>query len=85
MFARIPYFVANGMLGQLIQSVVDLCNREDTREVLETRVVTPLVHYLAERFAWTVRLFQVVAVLVFFQTIILLWLLMREVRRPPLV
>ena len=69
------------LLEQLVQSLVEYCNRQETREQLETRVLAPVTRYLAERFAWSVRLFQAVAVLVLVQTLILLWLLFREVRR----
>jgi hypothetical protein len=70
------------MLDRLMDSVVDYCSRESTRERLETRVLGPLLQYLGERFAWSFKLFQAMALLVLLQTLILLWLLVREVRRP---
>ena len=67
------------MLDKLFDSVVhnvtEYCSREDTRRRLEAQVLAPLLSYLGERFAWGVRLFQVVAVLVLIQTLVLLWLL----------
>lgn len=72
------------MLDTLLDRAVEYCTRQETKEALESRVLTPLVRYLAHKFSWSVRLFQAVAVLVFIQTLILLWLLLREVRRAPL-
>lgn len=69
------------VLDSLVRNVVDYCSREDTRARLETQVVSPMMQYLADKFAWSVRVFQAVAVLVFIQTLVLLWLLVREVRR----
>lgn len=65
-----------------MDSVVDYCSRESTRERLENRVLAPLMQYLSDRFAWSVRVFQAIALLVLLQTLILVWLLVREVRRP---
>ena len=73
------------MLDSLLDRAVEYCTRRETREALESRVLTPLVRYLAAKFSWSVRLFQVVAVLVLIQTLILLWLLFREVKRPVVV
>jgi hypothetical protein len=69
------------IVESVLNSLADYCGKQETREALESRVLAPVTQYLAAKFSWTVRLFQVVAVLVFVQTIILLWLLVREVRR----
>lgn len=69
------------LVESVLNSLADYCGKQETREALESRVLAPVTQYLAAKFSWTVRLFQVVAVLVFVQTIILLWLLVREVRR----
>ena len=69
------------LVESVLNSLADYCGKQETRESLESRVLAPVTQYLAAKFSWTVRLFQVVAVLVFVQTIILLWLLVREVRR----
>ena len=73
--------VLSGLMETLVHNVVDYCSREETRAQLESKVVHPLVQYLAVKFSWAVRLFQVVAILVFVQTIMLLWLLAREIRK----
>lgn len=70
------------MLEALLDRAVEYCTKDETRAALEARVLSPMVRYLASKFSWSVRLFQAVAVLVFIQTLILLWLLFREVRRP---
>lgn len=75
----------HGLLESVVRKVVDYCSDEETRAQLETRVLAPMVRYLADKFSWGVRLFQAIAVLVFIQTILLLWLLARELRRPPLL
>ena len=71
------------MLDKVVDSVVQYCSREDTREVLETKVLRPLSRWLGERLWWCVRLAQSVLVLVALQTVLLLWLLVRELRRGP--
>lgn len=71
------------MLQALVDGVVEYCSREETKAHLESKFLAPMAKYLSDKFSWSVRLFQVIAILVFIQTIILLWLLMRELRRPP--
>lgn len=75
--------VVTQVLDSLVTNVLEYCSREDTREQLETRVLAPIMRYLSDKFSWCVRLFQAVAVLVLVQTLLLLWLLARELRRPP--
>ena len=77
--------VLAAVLSSVVDNVVDYCSKQETRERLESKVVAPMMQYLADKFAWGVRLFQVVAILVFVQTLVLLWLLARELRRPPLL
>ena len=71
-------------LHAVLDSLMDYCTKEETREQLESKVLAPVLQYVADKFSWGVRLFQAVAVLVLIQTVILLWLLFRELRRPPL-
>lgn len=73
------------VLHAVLDSVVDYCSKEETRARLESKVLVPVMQYLADKFSWGVRLFQAIAVLVFIQTVLLLWLLAREMRRPPLL
>ena len=72
---------ASPILSHLMDNVIDYCKRQDTRDAIDAKILTPLVRYLAERFSWSVRLFQLVVVLVLVQTILLLWMLVRELRR----
>jgi hypothetical protein len=67
--------------GSVIDQFVEYCSNESARVKLESRVVKPVMQYLAERFAWGIRVFQAVAVLVFIQTVVLVWLLLRECKR----
>ena len=76
--------VLHGVLDNLVDNVVAYCSRDEIRARLETGVLQPLTRYLADKCVWGVRLFQVVAVLVLVQTLLLLWLLARELRRPPI-
>lgn len=71
-----------GVLGSLVAKVVEYCSREDTKAQFESRVIGPATRYMADKFSWSVRVFQIVAVLVLIQTLILLWLLIRDLRRP---
>ena len=77
--------VLQDLLDNVMGKVVDYCSKEETRAQLESKVLSPVMQYLADKFAWGVRLFQAVAVLVFIQTLVLLWLLFREMRRPALL
>lgn len=74
-----------GLLDDVVTKVVDYCGRDETRARLESQVLAPVMKYLADKFAWGVRLFQAVAILVFVQTIILLWMLVRDARAPPVL
>lgn len=81
MGARTRGGLLDGLMTNAVDNLVEYCSREDTRRRLEAGVVDPAARYVAHRFAWGVRLFQAVALLVLLQTLILLWLLLREVRR----
>lgn len=74
--------VVHQVFDSVVDKVVEYCSREDTRSQLEAKVLAPAMRYVADKFAWGVRIFQVVAVLVLIQTLVLLWLLMRDMRRP---
>jgi hypothetical protein len=65
------------LLPHLVEKFVEHCARDDTRDTLERTFVRPAVEYLGERFAWTLRAFQALTVLVALQTLLLLWLLFR--------
>lgn len=62
------------MLDKLLDGFVDLCAREDTRKMLEQKIVDPAVRYLSERFQFGVKVFQAIAMLVALQTIVLIWI-----------
>lgn len=69
------------LVDQAVSKVAEYCAQDETRAKLEARIVGPALRYLTDRFAWGVRLVQAVVVLVFVQTLILVWLLVRDVRR----
>ena len=73
------------VVDDMLAKVMDYCSREDTRAQFENRVLAPIMRYLADQFSWGVRLFQAVAILVFVQTLLLLWLLVRDARRPSIL
>lgn len=73
--------VIHAILEDVLTKVVDYCARDETKAKLEAGVLAPAMQYLADKFSWGVRLFQAVAILVFVQTLMLLWLLFRDVRR----
>jgi hypothetical protein len=75
--------VLGHVMDSVLQNVIEYCSKEDTRRRLESNLLSPMMRYMAHKFSWSVRLFQAIAVLVFIQTLILLWLLFREMRRPP--
>ena len=69
------------MLESVVDRVVAYCSREDTRAMLEDKVLRPLVRWAAERLRWCAWVAQAVLALVAVQTAILVWLLVRELRR----
>lgn len=68
-------------LNGVIDAVASYVNREDTKKILEDRVLQPCLAYANEKLVWSVRLFQLVALLVVVQSVMLVFLLVREVRR----
>lgn len=68
------------LVEKFVEHCVEHCAKEDTRVTLERAFVQPAVAYLGERFAWTLRAFQALTVLVALQTLLLLWLLFRSYR-----
>jgi hypothetical protein len=71
----------NQVIESVVSKVVEVCCKDETRSKLEDKVLAPAVAYVADRFSWGVRVFQVVAVLVLIQTVLLLWLILRDLRR----
>lgn len=71
--------VLERLMDDVVTKVVDYCAKDETRTKLESHVLGPALKYLSDKFAWGVRLFQAVAILVFVQTLMLLWLLLRDV------
>ena len=69
------------MIDDLIDAVTEYVSKEDTKRTLETRVLRPCLDYVNDKVAWGVRLFQLVAVLVVVQSAMLVFLMVREVRR----
>lgn len=70
------------VVQQLIEKFVEYCQKEETRLTIESKLLKPITEYLAERFAWTLRAFQALTVLVAIQTVLLIWLLLRTCRPP---
>ena len=68
------------MIEKLVDSVVQYCSRDETRLLLERKIVEPVVRYLTERFQFGLKLFQAIALLVAVQTIVLLWICVRLLR-----
>lgn len=73
--------VMDTVLKSAVAKIVHFCTTEETKRELETRVFGPLLACVGERFAWAAHLFQIVGVLVLVQTVLLLWLLVRDARR----
>lgn len=71
----------DGVLRAALARVVAYCSQDDVRRELNDKLLSPLLAHAGERFAWAARLFQVVAALVLVQTMLLLWLLVRDARR----
>lgn len=70
------------VVQQLVEKFVEYCSQDDNREALERKLLQPVTGYLSERFAWTLRAFQALTVLVAVQTFLLIWLLFRSYRPP---
>ena len=65
------------MLDELVQGVLDFCGREDTRRLLEAKLLDPALLYLQAKFHWLFIMFQVLTALVVLQTALLTWMLFR--------
>lgn len=70
------------VVQQIIEKFVDFCMQDDNRAALETKLLRPVLEYLAARFQWTLKAFQALTVLVAIQTFLLIWLLLRSYRVP---
>lgn len=71
------------VIQQLVEKFVEYCSQDETREALERKLLQPLTQYLSERFAWTLKAFQALTVLVAIQTLLLIWLLFRSFKTGP--
>lgn len=73
--------IVDTVLRSALASIMQYCAAEDTKRELEAKVVGPLLEHIGARFAWATRLFQGLLVLVLVQTVVLAWLLVRDLRR----
>ena len=73
--------IVDTVLRSALASIVQYCATEDTKRELEAKVVGPLLEHMGARFAWAARLFQGLVLLVLLQTVVLAWLLVRDLRR----
>lgn len=76
-----PDGAVDGLLRATLTKVVTYCSQPEVRRELDDKLLTPLLAHAGARFAWAARLFQVVAALVLVQTLLLLWMLVRDARR----
>jgi hypothetical protein len=65
------------VLQQFVEKFVEYCSTDENRQALEKKVLLPILEYLGDRFHWTLKAFQALTVLVFIQTVLLIWLLFR--------
>lgn len=77
--ARQP--LVDAVLRSAVASVVQYCATEETKRELEAKVVAPVLDHLGARFAWATRLVQALVALALVQTLLLAWLLVRDLRR----
>lgn len=68
-------------MSRAVAGLVRYCAAEETKRELEAKIVSPLLQHVGARFAWAAHLFQALAVLVCVQTVLLAWLLVRDVCR----
>lgn len=76
-----PPGAVDSLLRAALAKVVAYCSQAEVRRELDDKLLTPLLAHASARFAWAARLFQVVAALVLVQTLLLLWMLVRDARR----
>ena len=69
------------MIEDIVKAVKDYATQEDTKKAIQDNVITPCARYVDDKFAFGIRIFQIVAVLVLIQTIITVFLLIMEFRR----
>ena len=65
------------MLRQVVDQIIEYCSREDTRLVLETKLLRPALHWVLAQLRWCIWAFTAVAALVAVQTALLLLVVLR--------
>lgn len=69
------------MLDDIVQAVKNFASADETKQAFEDSILKPCARYADEKLASIIRIFQVIAVLVFVQAIVVMFLLMKELRR----
>lgn len=68
------------MMAELIESFVEYCQRESTKDVLRSKLVDPAMTFLENRYRWCVTALQLLLVLAILHTIMLAVLVVRVFR-----
>lgn len=69
------------MLDDIVRAVKNFASSDETKQAFEDTVLKPCAKYADEKLASVIRIFQVIAVLVFVQAVVVMFLLFRELRR----
>ena len=69
------------MLDDLIDAVARYCADEERSKRLQQVLMEPLLAHLAARYTWLFRAVQALAILIFLQFIVVLWILLRTFKR----
>lgn len=65
------------VIDQVLEKTIAYCGKEDTQQ----KFVKPLEQFIAVRFSWIIRCFEVIAALAILHTVLLVLILARVWRR----
>lgn len=71
------------MMAELVDSFIEYCQRDTTRDTLLNKLVDPAMSFLEKRYRWCVQALQLLLVLAVLQTLALAVILVRVVRASP--
>lgn len=63
------------MLDKIVDSLAEYVSREDTKRVIDERIVGPCLEYIQGRMTWIIRMFHAMVLLTVIQTLLLVYLL----------
>lgn len=66
------------LIDQSIERLADYCSKKENLEVLNDRIVSPMLQHIAMRFSWITMSVQFMIGLLFIQTVLLIILMFKK-------